>query len=89
MKRKEFLILTAGLLVGAGLAIFIYFALDLSKDEAGQFDELPGVGLPESAAVGAPAPDFELNNLANETIRLSDLRGKIVVINFWATWCEP
>ncbi len=89
MKRKEFLLLTAGLLVGAGLAIFIYFALDLSDDNAGQIDELPGVSLPESAAVGAPAPDFELNNLANEPVRLSDLRGKIVVINFWATWCEP
>lgn len=89
MKRKELLILTAGLLVGAGLAIFIYFAFDLSNDDAGQLDELPGASLPESAAVGAPAPDFELNNLANETIRLSDLRGKIVVINFWATWCEP
>ena len=89
MKQKEFLILTAGLLVGAGLAIFIYFALDQSNDDAGQFDQLPGVSLPESAAVGSPAPDFELNNLANETIRLSDLRGKIVVINFWATWCEP
>jgi peroxiredoxin len=43
----------------------------------------------DSAAVGAPAPDFELNNLANEAIRLSNLQGKIVVINFWATWCEP
>ena len=89
MKRKEFLILTAGLLVGAGLAILIYFALGLSNDDASQFDELPGVSLPESTAIGAPAPDFELNNLANETIRLSELRGKIVVINFWATWCEP
>jgi peroxiredoxin len=89
LKRKEFLILTAGLLVGAGLAIFIYFALDLSNDDAGLADELPGVSLPESAAVGAPAPDFELNNLENEPVRLSDLRGKIVVINFWATWCEP
>jgi peroxiredoxin len=89
LKRKEFLILAAGLLVGAGLAIFIYFALDLSNDDAGLADELPGVSLPESAAVGAPAPDFELNNLENEPVRLSDLRGKIVVINFWATWCEP
>jgi len=89
LKRKEFLILTAGLLVGAGLAVFIYFAIDLSNDDAGQADELPGVSLTESAAVGAPAPDFELNNLENEPVRLSDLRGKIIVINFWATWCEP
>ncbi len=33
------------------------------------------------------APDFELKNLDGTTIKLSDLRGKNVIINFWATWC--
>jgi len=89
LKRNDIMILTAGLLVGAGLAIFIYFGLDLADKNNRNVDEIPGVSLPESAAVGSKAPDFELTNLANESIKLSELRGKIVVINFWATWCEP
>ena len=82
MKRNDILILAAGLLVGAGLAIFIYFGLDLINNKNGYVDELPGVSLPESAAVGSRAPDFELVNLVGETVKLSELRGKIVILNF-------
>jgi len=35
------------------------------------------------------APDFTLQNIEGEEITLSDLKGKIVFINFWATWCGP
>ncbi len=53
------------------------------------------------SAVGAPlssspspregflAPDFTLDTLEGEKVTLSGLRGKIVVVNFWATWCLP
>ncbi len=83
------MLLAAGLLIGAGLAVFVYFVLDLGNGKSGEIDLLPGVSVPESATVGSPAPEFELVDLKDNTIKLSDLRGKIVVINFWATWCEP
>jgi len=38
---------------------------------------------------GAQAPDFQLAALDDSAIQLSDLRGRIVVLNFWATWCGP
>ncbi|MBP2020175.1 peroxiredoxin [Symbiobacterium terraclitae] len=42
-----------------------------------------GSGVP----VGGPAPDFELKTVEGETYRLSDLKGKAVMLNFFATWC--
>ena len=39
--------------------------------------------------VGQMAPDFELETLDGRKVKLSDLRGKAVVLNFWATWCQP
>ncbi len=43
----------------------------------------------EPLTVGKVAPDFALPDLKDRTIRLSDFRGKVVFLNFWATWCQP
>lgn len=47
-----------------------------------------GAGLPQSW-VGQPCPEVELTLLDGSRLRLADLRGKRVVLAFWATWCKP
>ena len=39
--------------------------------------------------VGSPAPEIVLKDLQGQEVKLSDLRVKIVLLNFWATWCKP
>lgn len=45
--------------------------------------------LASSALTGEAAPDFALKSASGENLRLSEFRGDVVMINFWATWCGP
>lgn len=49
-------------------------------------EQQPGKG---AAVVGQPAPTFTLTDLQGKKWNLADLRGKVVFLNFWATWCQP
>lgn len=42
-----------------------------------------------SHEIGRPAPDFELKDINGKKVKLSEFRGKVVLLNFWATWCGP
>jgi peroxiredoxin len=44
---------------------------------------------PAAAETNRPAPDFVLARVDGGTLDLRDLRGKVVVVNFWGTWCAP
>ncbi|MEI2464922.1 TlpA disulfide reductase family protein [Niallia taxi] len=68
------------------LSILISFSimfLDIPQTAANKLEANIGVN------VGNIAPDFTLKNLQGKDVRLSSLRGKKVIINFWATWCPP
>ena len=51
------------------------------------------IAAPPAAAkapvVGQPAPDFQVKLMDGTTVSLADLKGQVVVLNFWATWCVP
>jgi thiol-disulfide isomerase/thioredoxin len=47
------------------------------------------VDSPTGPTAGAPAPDFTLKDLQGNDVSLSQFKGKVVLIDFWATWCEP
>lgn len=62
---------------------------DAGPSEEGQeVEEVEDSGQETDIAIGELAPDFKLKNLSGEEVSLSDYRGKIVLINFWATWCK-
>ena len=48
-----------------------------------------GSGVAQDRLTDKPAPDFTLKDFSGQTLHLGSLRGKVVLLNFWATWCAP
>ncbi len=83
MRKNSIAIIAVALLIAWGI-------YDYSKDQTGtssqqQTSRETKIGIKK----GYTAPDFELLNLDDEPVKLSDFAGKKVILNFWATWCPP
>lgn len=76
----------AAVVLIALLGVAIVQAMDKKAEPEIASQEAANMG---GLKVGAKAPDFELKTLAGDTVKLSDLKGKKVMLNFWATWCPP
>ena len=78
-------------LLNVGLLILLWTQLLTPRSGQPQGDSSSTVGFVSSPLLGKPAPDFALPVLnGNGTkLHLASLKGKVVVVNFWASWCEP
>ncbi|WP_226579023.1 TlpA family protein disulfide reductase [Halobacillus litoralis] len=91
----------AFLFLGALLVFSLTSAWSDKKEEKVEGQQTPeaqaeqdGAGMkapnaPEGLKVGQEAPDFTLETLQGETVKLSDFKGKKVFLNYWASWCPP
>lgn len=71
----------------AAAALFI--AACNNGQESAQSENNAGEEQQHESARAVPAPDFSLTGLDGRKYKLSDLRGKVVFVNIWATWCPP
>jgi peroxiredoxin len=87
-RAKSLAALAVAIIVAVGV---IASAFALSGDDEPASREVPTDSATTRgvAEAGDAAPDFTLTTLDGGTVRLSELRGQPVIVNFWASWCQP
>ena len=91
MKKKMFGLIVVATLISIMIAGFVKRNVDTEESFS---SEQKGVDLLDVRSVegitkGDLAPDFTLTTLDGKKVQLSELKGKKVIVNFWATWCPP
>lgn len=90
MKKKIFALLVVVVLIAIALTNFMKSKIaDDEKIDTSSTQVSSTVENESGLKVGQTAPDFTLMTLDGKEAKLSDYRGKKVILNFWATWCPP
>ncbi len=71
------------------LILLALIALGITYTWQSDFYSTPAEPVIRTAQIDKPAPDFEFQTIGGKKHELSDYKGKVVVLNFWATWCAP
>ena len=84
---KLFAPITIALLVIGAFAVYQLSQTKGIMPDSAMAAPMPGIETEQQAP--KPAPDFELKDVDGNVHHLSDYKGKVVMLNFWATWCPP
>jgi peroxiredoxin len=79
VKRDPVILVVVAMLV----SLMLVFGFNMARRRGDEAREA------SSPPMGLMAPDFAMKSLDGKVVHLSDFRGKAVVLNFWATWCDP
>jgi len=79
VKRDPVILVVVAMLV----SLMLVFGFNMARRRSDEAREA------NSPPMGLMAPDFTLQSLDGKAVKLADFRGKAVVLNFWATWCDP
>jgi thiol-disulfide isomerase/thioredoxin len=91
MTKKMFGLIIIAIMISIVIAGLVKQNVDYEESFSNEQHgvDLVGVAADEGLNQGDMAPDFELTTLEGDKVRLSELKGTKVIVNFWATWCPP
>lgn len=89
LTKKQRSWIYTGFFIGVIILLFVFNNSDYLFGNSEENGPYPPNYIPAAQKSSALAPDFTLPTSDGKTLKLSDLKGKVVIVDFWATWCPP